>query len=286
VVGALSERTIAAAFAEARTLDDAEEVTRAMMEAARELGVSNPELRAMLHAAVPENAPWADRAPALFDRLIPEDVPPAPAENVEPRDVIAVADEVSLYSTEEALEAYAALLRSGRDGAMDVVRREALEARLVREVAADTLLALETSLASLQGDVAELEEDLSETEAERDRLEDGVGPLGWLRSIIDELGFGFGWASLYFTVLTTWWKGQTIGKRVTRIRVMRLDGDPITWWVAFERAGGYAAGFATGLLGFAQVFWDANRQAIHDRIVGTVVVMDGVPKVIDWESVL
>ncbi|MEX2048744.1 MAG: RDD family protein [Gemmatimonadota bacterium] len=207
-------------------------------------------------------------------------------ENVEPRDVIGVADEVSLYSTEEALEAYAALLRSGRDGEMDVVRREALESRLVREVAADTLLALEMSLASLRQDVAELEEDLSETEAELDELEEGGGALGWLRSIIDELGFGFGWASLYFTVLTTWWKGQTIGKRVARIRVMRLDGDPITWWVAFERAGGYAAGFATGLLGFAQVFWDANRQAIHDRIVGTVVVMDGVPKVIDWESAL
>ena len=36
-----------------------------------------------------------------------------------------------------------------------------------------------------------------------------------------------------------------------------------------------AAGFATGLLGFAQVFWDANRQAIHDRISGTVVIRDG-----------
>jgi uncharacterized RDD family membrane protein YckC len=50
--------------------------------------------------------------------------------------------------------------------------------------------------------------------------------------------------------------------------------------------GGYAAGFATGLLGFAQVFWDANRQGIHDRIVGTVVIMDGAEKVADWESAL
>lgn len=103
---------------------------------------------------------------------------------------------------------------------------------------------------------------------------------------MDELGFGFGWASLYLTVMLSWWKGQTVGKRLMKIRVLRLDGEPITWWTAFERAGGYAAGFATGLLGFAQIFWDANRQAIHDRIVGTVVVMDGAPKVQDWEKAL
>jgi uncharacterized RDD family membrane protein YckC len=40
------------------------------------------------------------------------------------------------------------------------------------------------------------------------------------------------------------------------------------------------------MLGFAQVFWDANRQAIHDRIVGTVVVKDGAPKVTNWREVL
>ena len=113
-----------------------------------------------------------------------------------------------------------------------------------------------------------------------------AGLLGNLRGFIDELGFGFGWASLYLTFMLSWWKGQTVGKRLLGIRVLRLDGEPVTWWTAFERAGGYAAGFATGLLGFAQVYWDANRQAIHDRIVGTVVVREGAPKVTDWESAL
>ena len=56
--------------------------------------------------------------------------------------------------------------------------------------------------------------------------------------------------------------------------------------MGFERAGGYAAGFATGLLGFAQVYWDANRQAIHDRIVGTVVVREGAERIDDWEEAL
>jgi uncharacterized RDD family membrane protein YckC len=207
-------------------------------------------------------------------------------QGVEPRDVLAVADEVSLYSTEEALEAYAALLRSGREGELDAVRREALRSRLLRDLAADTLRALEATAVALRSRVADLEGDLADTRAALEEAEEGGGFLGWLRRIVDELGFGFGWAALYFTVMTTWWKGQTIGKRLVKIRVRRLDGEPITWWVAFERAGGYAAGFATGLLGFAQVFWDANRQAIHDRIVGTVVVDDGAPKVIDWESAL
>lgn len=34
---------------------------------------------------------------------------------------------------------------------------------------------------------------------------------------------------------------------------------------------------APGLLGFARVYWDPNRQGIHDRIAGTAVVLDGRP---------
>jgi hypothetical protein len=192
---------------------------------------------------------------------------------------------VSLYTTEEALQAYAALLRAGRSGDMDMAQREALEARLVTEVAADTLRDLQARIAELEEDVSDRDRSLARA---REELEDSSsgGLFASLLGFLDELGFGFGWASVYMTVMLSWWKGQTLGKRLLRIRVLRLDGEPITWWVAFERAGGYAAGLATGLLGFAQIFWDANRQAIHDRIVGTVVVLDGAPKVLDWESAL
>jgi hypothetical protein len=192
---------------------------------------------------------------------------------------------VSLYTTTEALEAYAALLRREQQGETDLVLREALENRLAVDMAADTMLTLQERVADLEDEVADETRELERAEA---RLEEatGGGFFGTLRDFVDELGFGFGWASLYMTVMLSWWKGQTLGKKLLGIRVLRLDGGPITWWVAFERAGGYAAGFATGLLGFAQIFWDANRQAIHDRIVGTVVVLDGVPKALDWESAL
>lgn len=281
VLGAVANTVIRQAYEDAETLAEAEVATRNLIGAADELGVPQSNLRAVLEASVPEDADWADDAPAMFARLLPT---PAP-ETVEPRDVGAVRDEVSLYTTEEALEAYAALLRSGRDDDMDVVRREALEARLATEVAADTLRELTARIDELDRVARERAEDLAETEAE---LEEAAsrGLFGTLRSFLDELGFGFGWASLYFTVMLSWWKGQTLGKRLFRIRVVRLDGEPITWWVAFERAGGYAAGLATGLLGFAQIYWDANRQAIHDRIVGTVVALDPPERVLNWESVL
>lgn len=104
----------------------------------------------------------------------------------------------------------------------------------------------------------------------------------WLRGIIEnDLGFGFGWAALYFTVFTAWWGGQTPGKRILGIRVIRLDGKAINLWDAFGRYGGYGAGFATGLLGFVQIYWDPNRQAIHDKISATVVIKGDLPKIAD-----
>jgi hypothetical protein len=202
---------------------------------------------------------------------------------LEARDAQAVRDGVTLYSFEQALERYAALRQSGGQGPMDQELLLALEARLAAEVASDTLLALETRITELAAEARDSEERLDEAEAELDQaLSRGV--LGWLSGLLDDLGFGFGWAALYMTVWMSVTNGQTLGKRMLGIRVVRLDGRRINWWVAFERAGGYAAGFATGLLGFAQILWDANRQAIHDRIAGTVVVREGLDRVLDLES--
>ena len=96
--------------------------------------------------------------------------------------------------------------------------------------------------------------------------------MEYVKGIIDDLGLGFGWAAFYFTVLTSIWKGQTLGKKLFSIRVIQLDGTPLSLWESFGRYGGYGAGLATGLLGFIQIYWDANRQAIHDQISATVVV--------------
>jgi hypothetical protein len=96
--------------------------------------------------------------------------------------------------------------------------------------------------------------------------------IALVEGIINDLGLGFGWATFYFTVFIALSNGQTPGKKLFGIKVLQLDGTPLSLWDSFGRYGGYGAGIATGLLGFMQIYWNANRQAIHDQISATVVI--------------
>ncbi len=100
-------------------------------------------------------------------------------------------------------------------------------------------------------------------------------PIQWrddaLRRL-HKLGLRFGWAIAYFTLLPFWWKGQTVGKRLFGLRVVELTGKPLGLMTSFGRYGGYAAGLATGGMGFLQALWDPNRQAVEDKLAHTVVV--------------
>ena len=93
-----------------------------------------------------------------------------------------------------------------------------------------------------------------------------------LQGILTDLGIGFGWAVAYFTLFISWNGGQTIGKAFMAIKVVQLNNTPLSLWQAFGRQGGYSAGFATGLLGFIQIYWDPNRQAIQDKVADTLVL--------------
>ena len=112
------------------------------------------------------------------------------------------------------------------------------------------------------------------TDAEPDEKTDEpvYSMLAFVKALIADLGLGFGWAALYFTAFSAWWRGQTPGKKLMGIRTIQLDGTYMSAWDAFGRYGGYGAGFATGLMGFLQIFWDPNRQAIQDKISATVVI--------------
>jgi len=99
--------------------------------------------------------------------------------------------------------------------------------------------------------------------------------LAWrdeLQRRLHRLGLRFGWAIAYFTLLPTWWRGQTVGKRLFGLRVMHLTGRPLGMMDSFSRYGGYAAGLATGGIGLLQVLWDPNRQAVQDKLAHTVVI--------------
>lgn len=106
--------------------------------------------------------------------------------------------------------------------------------------------------------------------------------LAWrdeLQRRLHRLGLRFGWAIAYFTLLPTWWRGQTVGKRLFGLRVVHLTGKPLGLMDNFCRYGGYAAGLATGGIGLLQVLWDPNRQAVEDKLAHTVVVDLRKPRV-------
>ena len=89
---------------------------------------------------------------------------------------------------------------------------------------------------------------------------------------LHKLGLRFGWAVAYFSLLPFWWRGQTVGKFLFGLRVVELTGKPLGLMTCFGRYGGYAAGLATGGMGFLQILWDPNRQAVEDKLAHTVVI--------------
>lgn len=77
---------------------------------------------------------------------------------------------------------------------------------------------------------------------------------------------------LYFGVVTYLGRGQTLGKRLFRIRVVSLVHAHLSLWHCLERALGYGASALEGGFGFVQFFIHPNRQTVHDRIAETIVV--------------
>ncbi len=119
----------------------------------------------------------------------------------------------------------------------------------------------------LQHRVAELEAELAEARKPKKlRLKDR------LMEFLDDIGAGLGWGIVYFSLLPAWWGGQTVGKKLLRLRVVELTGKPMTVMRCLKRYGGYAAGLATGGLGFLQILWDPNRQGLHDKAAHTAVL--------------
>jgi hypothetical protein len=131
------------------------------------------------------------------------------------------------------------------------------------------------SSAELRRVVSQLEDQVEVLKTDNDRLR-GVARdnpvLDIANKFSQSFGLTFGWAGVYFTLFTSWFRGRTPGKLVFGSRVTRLDGRPLSAMDAFTRNGGYAAGLATGMIGFLKLLWDPNRQAIQDKIAGTVVV--------------
>src|SRR5205814_1923874 len=84
------------------------------------------------------------------------------------------------------------------------------------------------------------------------------------------------WTS-YFIIFEWLWNGQTPGKRWLKLRVIREDGRPVTFWEAAVRnllrtADMMPAPFYS--IGLISVFVSLSDQRIGDMVAGTVVVRE------------
>jgi uncharacterized RDD family membrane protein YckC len=77
--------------------------------------------------------------------------------------------------------------------------------------------------------------------------------------------------AIYFAIATARW-GTTVGKRLVGLRVVRLDGRPLTLFEGIERFGAYFGILGTLGLGLFDLWRDPNRRLGHDRAVDTVVI--------------
>jgi uncharacterized RDD family membrane protein YckC len=77
--------------------------------------------------------------------------------------------------------------------------------------------------------------------------------------------------------------GQTLGKQVAGIRVVRDDAEPVGYgravlreWIAktlvFELAGAIVSGGIIPLLDYIWPLWDERNQALHDHLAATTVL--------------
>lgn len=66
--------------------------------------------------------------------------------------------------------------------------------------------------------------------------------------------------------------GQTLGKMALGIKVISVDGSPVSWGKALLRYLGYIVSSLVVFLGFIWVAFDPQRQGWHDKIAGTYVV--------------
>jgi uncharacterized RDD family membrane protein YckC len=77
-----------------------------------------------------------------------------------------------------------------------------------------------------------------------------------------------------FSFYTWFWLhgGQTLGMRAWRLRLQRIDGQPITIWQALLRFMVAIPSLALAGLGLLWILVDKDRLAWHDRISESMIV--------------
>jgi uncharacterized RDD family membrane protein YckC/DNA-directed RNA polymerase subunit RPC12/RpoP len=66
--------------------------------------------------------------------------------------------------------------------------------------------------------------------------------------------------------------GATPGKMALKLKIVRSNGDPITYGRAFGRVFGEALSNLTLGIGYMMAGWDEQKRALHDRVCDTRVI--------------
>ena len=78
--------------------------------------------------------------------------------------------------------------------------------------------------------------------------------------------------SIAYLVGFSAWRGQTPGKIVTGIKIIRTDSSPLSWQCALLRYFGYIVSTLILFIGFIWIAIDSHKQGFHDKIADTYVV--------------
>ena len=124
-------------------------------------------------------------------------------------------------------------------------------------------------------------------------FEGSEGDWGAFNGVVIESDWAYwGWgltaaAAFAFLVYATWFlaalgRGQTPGKQIVGVRVIRANGEPSTWGRTFLRefvvewiVVGVLSAMTGGIfyvVNYVWPLWDKDRQALHDKMVETLVV--------------
>ncbi len=100
--------------------------------------------------------------------------------------------------------------------------------------------------------------------------------VGFVTGVLSRFGgAGFG-LTFVITLVYTWYfltrqNGQTLGKMLMHIRVVKKDGSPIDDATAIIRYIGYYISCII-VIGVLWALWDDNKQGWHDKVANTLVV--------------
>ncbi len=114
------------------------------------------------------------------------------------------------------------------------------------------------------------------------------GLSGWTAALLVLVVFAIYWG--YFVLFETIWSGQTPGKRIMRLRVVREDGRPVRFFEVFVRNLLRLAldiqPFFSYAVGVISIIFSSRSKRIGDFVAGTVVVKERATEAPSLEEII